>query len=226
MATREQLIINHLSQYATEHKKNFIEHVLSQRTRHITLVLENIFQSQNASATLRTSECLGLQDIHIIEDESKYGTNKKVLKGAHKWLDLHRYKMKGFNNTEICFRQLRESGYKILVTDPSPDGISINDVSVDQKVAVVMGNEFHGTSKYAIAHADQKIFIPMYGFTESFNISVSAALCLNILLTKLRASNINWKLSVSEKESLRLQWFRKIVRRSDLIEQEFLRSIA
>src|SRR6516162_11505924 len=137
MNSTEQLLISHFSQYVTDHKKDFIERVLNARTRHVTLVLEDIFQSQNASAVLRTCECLGLQDIHIIEDEAKYSVNKRVLKGANKWIDLHRYKMKGFSNADICFRKLRDTGYQILVTDPSPDGVSINDVSIDQKIAVV-----------------------------------------------------------------------------------------
>ena len=225
MNSKEKKITDHFSQYITDHKKQFIEKVLSERTRHITLVLEDIYQSQNASAVVRTCECLGLQDIHIIEEDSKYSVNKRVLKGANKWIDLYRYKMKGFNNTEICFRKLREQGYQILATDPSPDGVSINEIPVDKKIAVVMGNELKGTSSYAIDHADQKIFIPMHGFTESFNISVSAAICLNTLLTKIRESTTTWQLTEEEKESLRLQWYRKVVRRSDLIEQEFLRSI-
>jgi tRNA (guanosine-2'-O-)-methyltransferase len=225
MTSKEQLIIDHFNQYVSDHKKEFIERVLNERTRHVTLVLEDIYQSQNASAVLRTCECLGLQDIHIIEDDTKYEVNKRVLKGANKWLDLHRYKMKGFNNSEICFRSLREAGYKILVTDPSPDGVSINDIPVDQKMAIVMGNELHGTSEFAIKNADQKIFIPMYGFTESFNISVSAAIILNTFLTKLRSADVEWKLTDEEKKLLRLQWLRKIVRRSDLIEREFLKSI-
>jgi tRNA (guanosine-2'-O-)-methyltransferase len=225
MTSKEQLLIDHFSQYASDHKKGFIEKVLNERTRHITLVLEDIYQSQNASAVLRTCECLGLQDIHIIEDDAKYSVNKRVLKGANKWIDLHRYKLKGFNNSEICFRNLRESGYKILVTDPSPDGISINDIPVNQKIAIVMGNELNGTSDYAIKNADQKIFIPMHGFTESFNISVSAAIILNTLLTKLRSSDVEWRLSHDEQQFIRLQWLRKIVRRSDLIEREFLKSI-
>jgi len=225
MNSREKRITDHFSQYITDHKKQFIEKVLNERTRHITLVLEDIYQSQNASAVVRTCECLGLQDIHIVEEDSKYSVNKRVLKGANKWIDLYRYKMKGFNNTEICFRKLREQGYHILATDPSPDGISINEIPIDKKIAVVMGNELKGTSSFALDRADQKIFIPMHGFTESFNISVSAAICLNTLLTKIRESNISWQLSEEEKETLRLQWYRKVVRRSDLIEQEFLRSI-
>lgn len=225
MASKEQLLIDHFAQYISDHKKQFIERVLAERTRHVTLVLEDIFQSQNASAAVRTCECLGLQDIHIAETESQYSVNKRVLKGSNKWIDLHRHKLKGFNNTEICFRQLRESGYQILVTDPSPDGVSINDVAIDKKIAVVMGSELRGTSDFALAHADQKIFIPMYGFTESLNISVSAAICLNTLLTKVRQSSVAWQLSEEEKENLRLKWYKKIVRRSDLIEREFLRTI-
>lgn len=225
MVSKEKTLIAHLSRYVTDHKKEFIEKVLAERTRHITLVLEDIYQSQNASAAVRTCECLGVQDIHIVEEESKYQVNKKVLKGSNKWIDLHRYKMKGFNNTEICFQKLRELGYQILVTDPSPDGMSINDISVDQKLAVVMGSEVNGTSDYAIKNADQKIFIPMYGFTESLNISVSAAICLNTLVQKIKTSVAAWQLTNEEKETLRLQWLRKIVRRSDLIEREFLRSI-
>ncbi len=225
MISKESLVIDHFKKYVSDHKKNFVERVLNERTRHITLVLENIFQSQNASAVLRTCECLGLQDVHVIEDESNYSINKRVLKGANKWIDLHRYKMKGFNNTEICFRSLREQGYKILATDPSPDGISINDISIEQKLAIVMGNELHGTSAFALTHADQKVYIPMHGFTESFNISVSAAIILNTLLTKVRSSGVTWSLSEAEKESIRLQWMRKIVRRSDLIEQVFLKTI-
>ncbi len=226
MNSKTKKVTDHFSQYISDHKKQFIEKVLNERTHHITLVLEDIYQSQNASAVVRTCECLGLQNIHIIEEDTKYSVNKRVLKGANKWIDLHRYKMKGFNNTEICFRKLREEGYQILVTDPSPDGRSINEISVDNKIAIVMGNELKGTSDYALTHADQKIFIPMHGFTESFNISVSAAICLNTLLTKVRESNTSWQLSIEEKELLRLQWYRKVVRRSDLIEQEFLRSIA
>jgi tRNA (guanosine-2'-O-)-methyltransferase len=225
MTPHERLVTDHLSQYITDHKKEFIEKVLSERTRHITLVLEDIYQSQNASAVIRTAECLGIQDIHIIENDSQYSVNKRVLKGANKWIELHRYKLKSFNNTEICFRTLRESGYEIVVTDPSPDGISINEISVEKKIAVVMGSELRGSSDFALDHADQKIYIPMYGFTESMNISVSAAICLNTLVTKIRSSGTAWQLTGLEKELLRLQWYRKVVRRSELIEREFLRSI-
>ncbi|HEY5825306.1 MAG TPA: RNA methyltransferase, partial [Cyclobacteriaceae bacterium] len=175
---KERKLTEFFGQYITEHKKQLMENVLAERTRHVTIVLEDIYQAQNASAVVRTCECMGLQDIHIIEDESQYSVNTKVVKGSDKWVNLIRYKEKGINNAGKCFQSLRNAGYKIYVTDPSPDGISIDEIQLDQKIALVMGNELRGTSDQAIAQADAKVNIPMYGFTESLNISVSAAICL------------------------------------------------
>ncbi len=224
---KSQRLTAFLQQYVTEHKREFMERVLAQRTRHITVVLEDIVQSQNASAVVRTCECLGLQDIHIIENFSKYGTNKKVLKGSHHWVDLIRHKGRGRDNTQTCFEHLRGKGYRILVTDPSPDGRSIFDVPVHEPLALVMGNELNGLSDSARAHTDEKVHIPMFGFTESLNISVSSAICLSVLLNKLRQSiGISWQLGDEEKDAIRLKWLRNVVRRSDVLEREFMKSIA
>ena len=218
---QKQLLTDHFSQYISDHKKEFIEKVLAERTRYITVVMEDIYQSQNASAVVRTCECMGVQDVHIVENRSRYSVNPKVLKGANKWVDLIRYKDRGVNNTETCFNVLRQKGYRILVADPSPDCISLNEIPVHEKLAVVMGNELKGTSGYALDHADEKVRIPMVGFTESLNISVSAAICLNTLVTKVRNSDMDWSLSAEERDEIRLAWYRKAVKRSDLIEREF-----
>jgi tRNA (guanosine-2'-O-)-methyltransferase len=225
MTEKEILLTHHLSQFVSEHKKKFVERVLDQRTRYVTVVLENIYQSQNASATLRTSECLGLQDVHIVENTAKYQLNIRVLKGADKWLDLHRYRTRGENNTATCYEHLRSRGYKIMVADPAEDGQSIDDIDVDHKVALVFGNELRGVSDYAVANADGRLRIPMFGFTESLNISVSVAICLNTIIKKLRNSEVDFYFSDEEKKLLRLEWFKKIVKRSDLVEREFLRTI-
>jgi tRNA (guanosine-2'-O-)-methyltransferase len=222
---QNQLLINHFSQFISEHKREFIDRVLDQRTRYITIALEDIYQSQNASAVIRTCECLGLQDIHIVENSSQWTTNKQVLKGSNKWLDIIRYRKKNFNNTEDCFNHLRQRGYQIAVTDPSPDGLSIEDIELDKPLAIVMGNERHGSTRYALDHADMKVNIPMVGFTESLNISVSAAICLNALLSRLRKTGLPWGLPEADKEALKLQWYKKVVRRAELVEREFLRSI-
>ncbi|HEY0656780.1 MAG TPA: RNA methyltransferase [Chryseosolibacter sp.] len=225
MTEKQTLLTNHLAQFVSDHKKEFVDRVLDQRTRYVTIVLENIYQSQNASATLRTAECMGLQEVHIVENTAKYQLNIRVLKGADKWLDIHRYRTRGENNTETCFAKLRAGGYKIFVADPAEDGVSIDDLDVNQKIALVFGNELRGVSDYAVEHADGKMRIPMYGFTESLNISVSVAISLNSIMKKLRESTIDFRLGEEEKRLIRLEWYRKIVRRSDLLEREFLRTI-
>ncbi len=221
---QNQLLKEYLSQFVSEHKREFMERVLAQRTRYVTMVLEDIYQSQNASAVIRTCECLGLQDVHVIETNSRWSTNKLVLRGSDKWLNINRYNVKGANNTEVCFRILKERGYRIAVTDPSA-GVSIEEVPMDTPLAIVMGNERHGSSEYAAKHADLSINIPMSGFTESLNISVSAAICIDITLSRLRKSELPWQLSKEEKEALRLQWYKKAVRNADVIEREYLRLI-
>lgn len=226
MTTAESKVFSHLSKFVSDHKKAFIEKVLMERTRYLTVVLENIYQSQNASAAVRTAECMGLQDMHIVEDTAKYHLNIRVLKGSYKWMDLHRYRDGNVNNIAACFRRLREGGYRILAADPAADGVSIDDIDVSAgKMALVFGNELRGASPYSLAHVDQKIRIPMYGFTESFNISVSVAICVHTLLGKLRQSDVPISLSDAEKDLIRLIWYRKIVRRSDVVEREFLRTI-
>lgn len=226
MTPEENKVFHHLSRFVSDHKKAFIEKVLNERTRYVTVVLENIYQSQNASATVRTSECLGLQDIHIIEDTARYHLNIRVLKGSYKWMNLQRYRTRQVNNTEACFSHLRREGYRIFVAAPAENGVSIDDLNVSAgKIALVFGNELRGVSAYSLQHADGQVKIPMFGFTESLNVSASVAICLSTILAKLRHSGVSIGLSEEEKQILRLAWYRKIVRRSEIVEREFLRTI-
>ncbi|HYC84689.1 MAG TPA: RNA methyltransferase [Chryseosolibacter sp.] len=226
MTVQDTLLFKHLEQFVSDHKRSFVDKVLEKRTRYITVVLEDIYQSQNASAVVRTCECMGLQDIHIVENTAKYHVNVRVLKGSNKWLNLERYGTKGANNTAACFDRLRGAGYRILLADPSEDGKPIGDIAVDQgRLAIVFGNELRGASDFALEHCDEKIRIPMYGFTESLNISVSVAICLNTIMDKLRASMTNIGLNNEEKEKIKLNWYRKMVKRCDIVEREFLRTI-
>jgi tRNA (guanosine-2'-O-)-methyltransferase len=211
-----------LGQYITDNRKGNIDKVLDQRTRYLTLVLEDIYQSQNASAVVRTCECMGIQDLHIVETKSKYSVNKKVLMGSNKWMNLVRYKDKetGKSNIAACYAKLKSEGYRVIATHPSA-GISIDDVSIDSKIAVVMGNELKGITKFALENADELVRIPMFGFTESMNISVSAALCVRSLVSRIRNSEIDWKLGEDEKDTLRLDWYRKSLKKPAIMEKEF-----
>ncbi len=215
-------LTNYFGQFISQPRKDTIEKILGQRTKYVTVVLEDIFQSQNGSAVIRTCECMGLHEIHIIENKSRYELNTKVLKGANKWMNMLKYYKKDDNATALCYSELREMGYKILATDPSEDGISIDDVAVDQKLAIVLGNELNGTSEYAINNADLKVKIPMYGFTESLNISVSAAICLNTIMPKVR--KLPFAIGFNEEEllTIRYEWYKKAIRKPDIIERDFL----
>lgn len=217
--------MQHFEQYVTDHKREFIARVLDQRTRHVTVVLEDIYQSQNASAVVRTCECFGIQDIHIVENKSKYQVNPRVLKGSHKWVTLVRHRGREQDNTVSCFDKLKRDGYTILVAEPDAAALPVHDIDVTKKTAVVFGNELRGLSDTALQLADQKITIPMVGFTESLNISVSVAITLTTLFAAIRRHNTGHFISSDEKDKLRLDWYRKIVRRSDLIEREFLKTI-
>ncbi|MBL6449114.1 RNA methyltransferase [Fulvivirga sp. 29W222] len=217
-------LLDFLGKYVTEHKKALIDEVLSRRTRHLTFVLEDIYQSQNASAVVRTCDCFGIQDLHIIEDKHSFELNPRVVHGASKWINICSYQDKE-NNAAVCFDSLRENGYKIIATSPEKGCISLHDVDMTEPVALVFGTEITGISEFTKSEADELVTIPMYGFSESLNISVSAAICANILIEKLFRSEVNWGLTENEKNEIKLSWYRAIVGRSEILEKQFLKSV-
>ena len=218
--TKKELL-RHFGQFLTERRKALFDRVIRYRTRHITVVLEDIYQSQNASAVLRTCDLTGIQDVHIIENKNTYEVNPDVALGSAKWLNLVKYNKPG-NNTLRAYDELRKSGYRIVATTPHIESVAPEEIPLDGKMAVVFGTELTGLSKAAIDNADEYLKIPMYGFTESFNISVSAALTLYLLSSRLRQSGLNWQLSEEEILDIKLEWARRSISRSETIEQHFL----
>ena len=215
-------LFDFLSQYVTEGKKKAMDKVLDFRTRYLTIVLEDIYQSQNASAVVRSCDCFGIQDLHIIENKHQYSVNPRVVHGASKWVDIFHYKDSD-GNSEDCFRHLKAKGYRLIATLPDPGVQSIYQLKLDKPVALVFGTEKDGISPVAKAYCDDFVTIPMYGFTGSFNVSVSAALAMNILSSKIFRSGQPWQLSEEEKRQLKLKWFKKVVPRSEVLEKEFLK---
>jgi len=213
--------LTYLSQFVSENKLQRMDEVLNYRTHHITGVMENIFQSQNASAVIRTAECFGIQELHIIDNEQTFHLNPDVVVGSMKWIKLNKYRKRNENNTITCFNQLKKNGYRIVCTSPHKDDCEINELDINKKTALVFGNEGAGLSETAIQHADAFVKIPMFGFTESFNISVSAAICFHNVITRLHASEINWNLSEEEKIQIKIQWMKKVLKRFDLYVSEF-----
>jgi tRNA (guanosine-2'-O-)-methyltransferase len=207
MATDLKLI-EFLKELITEDRFNTFNKALSERTRYITVVLEDLFQSHNASAVLRSCDCFGIQDVHMIENKFTYNVNPDVSLGSTQWLSLYRYNQNECN-TLNTIKTLKDKGYRIVATTPHTNDIMLEDLDLEKgKVALMFGSELPGLSDIAMKNADEFVKINMFGFTESFNISVSAAICLFELTKKLRQLKINWHLSDDEKNELLLNWLK------------------
>lgn len=218
--TVDEELIDFLGSHITENKREKIASVLAERTRRITVLLEDIFQPHNASACLRSCDCLGIQDVHIVESRNDYRPNNNVSMGSTKWLSLKRY-----DRTAPALKTLQSDGYRLIATSPNSDGHDLDSLPIDRPIALLFGSEQEGLSQEALSAAEGSLRIPMYGFTESFNISVTLSLALHSLMTRLRSADIDWKLSDAEKKELTLRFYRRVVTRSDLLEEKFRESV-
>jgi len=220
----KQALLKFYSEYLTDRRKARFEEVIKYRTRHITVVLEDVFQSHNASAVLRSCDLTGIQDVHAIENRNEYDVNKEIDMGSSKWLNLYRYNQSK-HNTLDAFKKLRSQGYRIVATTPHKNDQTLETLPIHDKTALVFGTELNGLTDIAIENADEYLRIPMYGFTESYNISVSAAISLFTLTERMRKSNINWKLSEEEKEDILMEWSRQSIKFHEKMERSFFNSL-
>lgn len=215
----EEEFLAYLSQYVTENKQNLIEQVIYNRTQYLTLALEHMVKPHNGSAALRTAECLGLQTCYVVTTKNSKD-NRGIVKGATKWLEvIPQQANTELEATRLAIANLKQAGYAVVVTSPHHSGHLPETLPLDRPVALWLGNERYGASATAIAAADYHLQIPMYGFTESYNVSVSAALCLYSLLNRLRAQQqISWRLSEEKALRLKLEWYEKIVRHAGRVK--------
>lgn len=219
----EEELIQYLSQFAHENRVELFNEKISQRTNHVTLVLEDIYQAQNTSAAIRTCDCFGIQNVHVIENTNEFNVYKDITLGSSNWLNIKKYNQTE-NNSKACFDKLKKKGYKIIATSPLQHYPSLYDFNIDEKIALVLGNEKNGISEIAKQEADEFITIPMYGFTESFNISVSAAICLSEISSRLRKSDIDWKLSQKEQNKVLIKWYKHSIKHGKKLAKEFIKS--
>ena len=224
MNEMKRKLVEYLSGFATENRLKRFEEVLQHRTRHITVVLEDIYQPHNAAAVLRSCDCFGIQDVHVIENQNKFEANPDVELGSLKWITMHKYNSQTENTAE-CISSLKKSGYKIIVTSPHKNDCSVEELDITHKTALFFGTEMRGATPVAFEQADAFVKIPMVGFTESLNISVSAAVTLYTLTSRLKHSSVNWRLSEQEELEIRLQWLKNSVPKAELLEKEFVERV-
>lgn len=196
------------SQLFSDNKRALFDRLAPLRTRHIAVVLEDIYQSHNASAVLRSCDCFGVQDVHIVEAHNPFNPARDVAVGSSKWVDYYKH-----TTIQEAYRHLHEKGYRIVATLPHENDQIITDLDISHPTALVFGTELTGLTHEAIQLADAYVKIPMYGFSESFNISVCAALSLFSLTERMRASkDIPWMLSHHELLDLKLHWTMQAIR--------------
>jgi tRNA (guanosine-2'-O-)-methyltransferase len=216
-------LLSYLSEVVNSERLSLFNRIIGNRTNYITVVLEDIFQPQNASAVLRSCDCLGIQNVHIIENRNVFQVDTEVAMGSSKWLTLNKYYHKK-NNSQEAIQFLKSNGYRIVATSPHSNDVDLPDFDINKgKIALVFGSELPGISETILQNADEFLKIPMYGFTESYNISVSAAIVLYQLTEKMRNSQfITWQLTEEERIDTLLHWIRSSVKKSGLVEKRFL----
>lgn len=223
---QQDVLIEELSKHVTESRWKLIEKVIENRTQYVTLVLEDIYQPHNAAAAIRSCDGFGIQDIHVIENRNKLILkNTSVTKGADKWMNFFYYNDPQANNTEVCIQSLKQKGYRIAATALGKQSLTLEQIPLDKPLAVMIGTEKDGLTEAACNLADCFIELPMYGFTQSYNLSVCAALTLYSLTNRLRSSEIDWRLSPESRRRVLLTWLQRCINHCNEISEDFLKKV-
>ena len=217
-----QKLISFLSEFVTAERLALFNKTLSLRTNYLTVVLEDLYQTQNTSAVVRTADCFGIQNVHVIENKHIFQVNPDVVRGASNWVTVNRHNGTEMNTPE-ALKKLRQDGYRIVVASPHEHDVDLENFDLTKgKVALVFGCERPGLTEWAKNEADEFMKIPMVGFTESLNVSVAVAVTIHHLAHQLRTTtSIDWHLTNDEKQKLLLEWLRTSIKRVDLLEKKF-----
>ena len=215
----ETELIQFLSGFVTHERLSLFNKILSLRTNYLTVVLEDLYQTQNTSAVVRTADCFGIQNVHVIENKHAFEVNPDVVRGASNWVTVNQYNRTDMNTPE-ALRKLRSEGYRIVVATPHDHDVDLECFDLGKgKAAIVFGCERPGLTEWAMKEADEYMKIPMVGFTESLNVSVAVAVTLHHLTHQLRNhTDIDWQLTDNEKQKIMLEWLRTSIKRVDLLE--------
>ncbi|HLW63292.1 MAG TPA: RNA methyltransferase [Flavobacterium sp.] len=214
---KDKEYLTYIEEFITENRKLRFENILKNRTNHFCIAIEDVFQLHNTSAVMRSCEVFGIQNLHVVEERFGKDIDKEIAMGAEKWVDIHRY-----NDHQSCINYLKSEGYQIVATTPHTDAHHLENFDITKPSAIFFGTEKNGLSQEVMQQADTFIKIPMVGFTESLNISVSAAIIIQNLTNKLRRSAINWKLSEEEMRIKKVDWTRKSIKDIDFITKQFI----
>lgn len=208
--------LSYLEGMLTDNRKERFLEVLKTRTNHFTVAVEDVYQFHNTSAVMRSCEVFGIQQLSIVEQRFGKNIDKQIAMGAQKWVDINQ-----FETINDCITDLRQKGYQIIATTPHNDSCLLHEFDISKKSALFFGTEKEGLSDQVMQAADGFLKIPMVGFTESLNISVSAAIILQDLTNRLRLSDIKWQLTDEEILEKRLAWAKNSIKDIKRIEARY-----
>jgi tRNA (guanosine-2'-O-)-methyltransferase len=217
MDVKDHELLNYLEGFLTENRKEGFLRVLKNRTKHFTIAMEDVYQLHNTSAVMRSCEVFGIQELNVIEQKFGKRIDTEIAMGAQKWVDVFRY-----NSVQSCMDEMRAKGYQIIATTPHDDSCLLHEFDITKPAALFFGTERDGLSQEVLDQADGFLKIPMVGYTESLNISVSAAIIIQDITNRLRQSAINWHLTEEEIWEKRLDWTRKSIKDIEFIERKYL----
>ncbi|CCB69618.1 Probable tRNA/rRNA methyltransferase [Flavobacterium branchiophilum FL-15] len=206
----------YLETFLTENRKENFLKILKNRTNHFTVAIEDVYQLHNTSAVMRSCEVFGVQELHVIEQRFGKSIDREIAMGAQKWVDIYKYE-----SQQTCIETLRNKGYQIIATTPHENDCLLEDFDISKPSALFFGTERAGLSEEIIKNADGFLKIPMVGFTESLNISVSAAIILQNLTSRLRKSTIDWQLNEAVLLEKRLNWTKNSIKDIKRIESRY-----
>ncbi len=203
--------IDYLAEFMTAERRTTLEQTLHSRTNYMTILSENTFHSQNASALMRHCDAFGLQRMHAVEELCDFKTYADIVRGTDKWVDINRY-----GSSEEAISALKADGYRIVATTPHRYDTIPEQFDVTKgKFALVFGTEHAGISQRVIDEADEFLMIPMCGMVESLNVSAAAAILIYMLSQRLRTELDDWQLSESESLELLYKWMQRSVKDSN-----------
>ena len=219
MSFSNHALLEYLEGFITDNRKKGFLKVLQNRTKHFTIAMEDVYQLHNTSAVMRSCEVFGIQELNVIEQKFGKRIDTEIAMGAQKWVDVNR-----FNTVQSCVDEMRAKGYQIIATTPHNDSCMLHEFDISKRSALFFGTEKNGLSEEVLHQVDGFIKIPMVGYTESLNISVSAAIIIQDVTNRLRQSSIDWHFTEEEILEKRLDWTRKSIKDIDFIEKKFYES--
>ena len=209
-------LLDYMQAYLTPKRKNLFQEKLALRTNHFTVVTEDVYQLHNTSAVIRSCDVFGVQNVHVVEEKNIKRIDREIAMGAQKWVHVNRH-----TSVTQCITHLRDANYQIIATTPHNDACLLHDFDITKPAALFFGTERDGLSDEVLSKADGFLKVPMVGFTESLNISVSAAIILQSLTTRLRQSNLSWQLTEEDRRFTLLQWLKNTIKSSEEIIARF-----